>query len=89
MLRFLRNNVAPEDRGGVDEGGRVLRVGGGSIAVEKADVNLREFNVRGEVRAAPMCLEGGEGLGDPGPCVGDLVHEPGGGGVRCVRQIRG
>ena len=60
------------------------------ITVEKADMNLREFDVRREVRAAPMCLEGGEGLGDPGPCEGDLVHGPGGGArVRCVKQIRG
>ena len=71
------------------EGGFIGSGRGGSIAVETADVNLREFNVRREVRAAPMCLEGGEGLGDPGPCAGDLVHEPGGGGFRCVRQIRG
>ena len=88
-MRFLSDPVAPEGRGRVDEGGGLVWVRGGGVAVQQAHVDLREFNVGGEVLATPVRLEGGKRFGDPRPRHGDLIHETGGGGVGCVRNVGG
>ena len=70
-------------------GGGVVWVRGGGVAVQQANVDLREWNVGGEVLATSVGLEGGKRFGDPRPRHGDLIHKTGGGGVGCVWNVGG
>ena len=64
--------MAPEGRGRVDEGGGVVWVRGGGVAVQQANVDLRECNVGGEVLATSVGIEEGKRFGDPRPRHGEL-----------------